>query len=306
MRFVGVDPGTLTYAVATVDELGNLIRYFEIPTDLVEKDVSKLIKSIENERPSLIALPSGHGLPILSSKYIDDTAISLVALAEPWGAGPLRTFLRASARLPGVTVPGVVELDSVPEERKVNRIDMGTADKVASAFFYRTMFDSFVLLEVGFSFASLIVVKDGLVIDGYGGTIVPGPSSPGALDGEVVYLICRFSKVTKATIYEGGSGDLTVATALAEHYSRKLDAPIIVSGRRKWDVPVGEKMEFKFKESAVGSALIANALGGGVMRKYVEMLKSSGTPLSHVRLKGWEEVTSSIGTSWSRRTTRFT
>ncbi|BBD72423.1 acetate kinase [Sulfodiicoccus acidiphilus] len=263
MRFAGVDPGSGTYAIATVDELGEVIDYFEVPTNVVEKDALRLVKYVEDERPYLVAIPSGHGLPLLSTRELTEKEFGLLALADPWGAGHLRSFLRAAKMLNGFTVPGVVELESVPEARKVNKLDMGTADKVASAFFYRTMMENFVLLEVGTKFTSLIVVKDGVIIDGYGGTLLPGPSSPGALDGEIAYLLCRFSRITKETIYEGGNSDLTVALALAEYYSRKLDVPIVVSGKRKWEVPVGVKMEFKFKEAAVGAALIANAVGGG-------------------------------------------
>ncbi|MFP3216988.1 MAG: DUF1464 domain-containing protein, partial [Acidianus sp.] len=35
---------------------------------------------------------------------------------------------------------------------------------------------------------------------------------------------------------------------------------------------------------------------GGIFRKYIDMLNSSGTALDYVRLKGWEEITSLIKT----------
>ncbi len=65
MIYVGIDPGSESYAFAFVDEMGNLVKYFEIPTDLVEKNAIILAKLIADYRPKAVALPSGHGLPFI-------------------------------------------------------------------------------------------------------------------------------------------------------------------------------------------------------------------------------------------------
>mgnify|MGYP001772560634 CR=1 FL=1 len=299
MIFAGVDPGSGTYAISFVNETGIVIYYKEIPANLIPHYSYSLIKQIDRERPQVIAVPSGHGLPFFNVKKISEKEIFLMSLADPNKEGPLRNFLRSSNLLTNAyTIPSVIELESVPLYRKINTIDMGTADKVASAFFYRTYYDSFVLIEVGTNFSSILVVINGKIIDGFGGTILPGPSSAGFLDGEVAYLLHRYARITKDTIYSNGNWERgkEIIRIIAEWFSSKYEIPIIVSGKKKNELDFGKKFEFKFKEAAVGSAYIANALGGGIYRKYLDMLKSSGTAISYVRLKGWEEIISLIKT----------
>ncbi|WP_338599871.1 DUF1464 family protein [Sulfolobus tengchongensis] len=295
MIYAGIDPGSETYAFAFVDELGNLINYFEIPTDLIEKNSIVLAKLIANYRPMSIALPSGHGLPFYNIRNIGGKEIFLLTLKDPNSHGPLRDFLLASRQYlssyNSFTVPSVIELESVPTEKKIDVIDKGTADKVASAFFYRVFLkvDDFILIEMGRKFSAIIVVIKGKIIDGYGGTYLNG------LDGEVAYLLSKYSGINKSTIYNINR-NLDLIRIIAEWYSQKYHLPIIVSGYNKNSLDFGEKYDFKFKESAVGSAFIANAYFGGNLRYYLDMLESSGTPISYVRLREWEEVISWIGT----------
>ncbi|EZQ03828.1 MULTISPECIES: DUF1464 family protein [Acidianus] len=294
MLFAGVDPGSESYAFAVCDELGRIVKYFEIPSDLILHDSFRLTKYLANFRPSLIALPSGHGLPFIKARDLNNREIFLLTLSNPEKEGNLREFLKSSKILPGITIPSVIELESVPEFRKINRIDMGTADKVSTAFFYRTMYDNFVLVEMGRHFSAIIIVKDGKIIDGFGGTEVPGIISPGSIDGEIVYLLQKYSKISKETIYNGSNKRraIEIIRIIAEWYSEKYKLKIIISGPSKDEISFGEKMNFKFKEAAVGASFIANAIGGGELRKFADMLNSSGEPINYVKLKGWEEVIS--------------
>ena len=295
MIFAGIDPGSETYAISFVNEMGTVVYYNEIPTSLISHYAFSLIREIDRKRPKLIALPSGHGLPFFNVNKISEREIFLMTLEDPNKEGPLRNFLHSSRLLTNAyTIPSVIELDSVPLYRKINVIDMGTADKVASAFFYRTYYDSFVLVEVGTNFSSILVIINGKIVDGFGGTILPGPSSAGFIDGEVAYLLHKYAKITKDVIYNKGNWERgkEIIKIIAEWYSSKYEIPIIVSGKKKNELDFGKKFEFKFKEAAVGSAYIANALGGGIYRRYLDMLKSSGTAISYVRLKGWEEIIS--------------
>ncbi|QKR00004.1 DUF1464 domain-containing protein [Metallosphaera tengchongensis] len=295
MIFAGVDPGSSSYAVAFVDNLGRLIAYREFLTDMVEKDVNIILDYIMSKRPYLISLPSGHGLPFKSSNSLTEKDLFMVSLSRS-GKGPLRRFLQNSRKLNGITIPSVIELASVPSFRKENFIDLGTADKVSSAFFYRTMFDSFVLVEAGSKFIAVIVVVNGNIIDGLGGSAFPG--SAGFIDGEIAYLMSQFSKLTKASIYSGGNfkRGIEIAKMFAQYYSKEYNIPIIVSGRNKNQVEFGLKFNFRFKEAAVGAAYIASAFSGNAYKDFLEMLNSAGTAIDYVKLEGWEEVTSWIKT----------
>jgi predicted butyrate kinase (DUF1464 family) len=105
-----------------------------------------------------------------------------------------------------------VQLATVPPHRKINRVDMGTADKVcavALAVHERSQRrrgqngDSFILVELGGAFTAAIAVESGRIVDGLGGSSGPlGATASGALDGEVAFLA---REVTKQMIFSGGA-----------------------------------------------------------------------------------------------------
>jgi predicted butyrate kinase (DUF1464 family) len=126
--------------------------------------------------------------------------------------------------LPVVYTPGVIHLDTVPSHRKLNRVDMGTADKLAAAALgvadqverlgCSPRETSFLLLELGGAFSAALAVHHGCIVDGLGGTSGPiGWSASGALDGEVAYLA---GGVTKDMLFRGG-----VESVVAEDPSRR-------------------------------------------------------------------------------------
>jgi predicted butyrate kinase (DUF1464 family) len=115
--------------------------------------------------------------------------------------------------MPVVVTPGVLHLTSVPAHRKINRVDMGTADKVCAAALAiheqvcsrgcseRDV--SFVLLELGGAFTAAIAVEGGRIVDGLGGSSGPiGAAASGALDAEVAYLAER---IAKRDVFGGGA-----------------------------------------------------------------------------------------------------
>jgi predicted butyrate kinase (DUF1464 family) len=148
--------------------------------------------------------------------------------------------MRALGRLevPVVFTPGVVHLTSVPAHRKVNRIDMGTADKLCAVVLaikqeterlQRGPEDvSFVLLELGGAFTAAIAVDEGRVVDGVGGTSGPlGARAAGALDGEVAFLM---RTVEKDALFLGGAA--TVAGAEGTAWPAGTMTP---RAQRAWD-----------------------------------------------------------------------
>jgi predicted butyrate kinase (DUF1464 family) len=169
----------------------------------------------------LIAAPSGYGLPLVPVAALDQTQLDLVVLVrpedrrQPEQVGGLRTMieLMQARGLPAILLPGVIHLDTVPAHRKVNRVDMGTADKVCVAAL--GIWDqgrrlglppdgtAFVLLELGGFFTAALAVEHGRIVDGIGGSTGGlGYRALGALDGEVAYALGR---VRKATLFSGGA-----------------------------------------------------------------------------------------------------
>jgi predicted butyrate kinase (DUF1464 family) len=219
-RTLGIDPGTITIDLCGLHD-GAVFLDRSLPTAKAVADVPAFIALLHDARAALIAGPSGYGLPLLPVERAGETDLRLAYLAaddDHGGIGGLRVIARAmrEARLPVLFTPGVIHLTSVPAARKINRVDMGTADKVCAAALgvhdqarrrgcvYTDV--SFVLLELGGAFSAAIAVRDGRIIDGMGGTSGPmGVRSAGALDGEVAFLA---GTITKNTLFGGGAASV--------------------------------------------------------------------------------------------------
>ncbi len=215
-RVAGVDAGTVTIDVCVLED-GRLAADRSWPTEEAVADPGVVAAWIAAQRPELVAGPSGYGLPLVPADRVSDEDWRLAFLAPPGeqgGIGGLRRLVRAlvEASLPVVFLPGVVHLDTVPRHRKLNRLDLGTADKVCTAALAvagqasgsggSAAAVSLVLLELGGAFTAAVAVQDGRIVDGVGGTSGPlGRRSGGAWDGEVAFLAGR---VTKAMLFQGG------------------------------------------------------------------------------------------------------
>lgn len=216
-RVVGIDPGTVTIDVCGMAD-GRLYLDRSWPTEEALAHPDDFIKLLTGAGPpDLIAGPSGYGLPLIPSAEATDDDLRLAFLAAPdeaGGIGGLRRFAQrlGASGLPVVYTPGVIHLDTVPDHRKLNRVDLGTADKLcAAALGIRDQCErrsrspeevSFILVELGGAFTAAIAVERGHVVDGIGGTSGPiGWRAVGALDGEVAFLA---GHVSKAALFQGG------------------------------------------------------------------------------------------------------
>src|SRR6266516_1473918 len=298
-RVLGVDPGTVSVDVCGLDD-GTLCLDRSIPTTEALADPDALVALLASAGPlDLIAGPSGYGLPLIPAAAATEEDLRLAFLTAPGeagGIGGLRHLAAALARsrLPVVYTPGVIHLDTVPSHRKLNRVDMGTADKVAVAALGAADQSqrlgcppdetSFVMLELGGAFSAAAAVRDGRIVDGLGGTSGPiGWRSSGALDGEVAYLA---GEVTKAMLFRGGAESITErdparrtvaldafvegALKAARSLSVSLPAPreILVSGRALAEPGVGELLEPALAKLATahrlrGFARVAKAAAQG-------------------------------------------
>lgn len=217
-RVIGIDPGTVSVDLCGLAD-GRVFLDRSIPTADALGEPSRIVELLETASPiDLVAGPSGYGLPVTLAKDLTESDLRLACLAprgESGGIGGLAALLRALGRasMPVVVTPGVVHLTTVPAHRKINRVDMGTADKVCAVALAiheqarsrgcseRDV--SFILLELGGAFTAAIAVEGGRIVDGLGGSSGPmGPAASGALDAEVAYLAER---IAKRDVFSGGA-----------------------------------------------------------------------------------------------------
>jgi predicted butyrate kinase (DUF1464 family) len=323
---IGIDAGTVSLDLCGLDG-GRVFLDRSFATRDALADPAMLIALLEAAAPlDLVVAPSGYGLPLTAARDLADADLTLAFLAaegQSGGIGGLRSLVRALAHssLPVVLTPGVIHLPTVPAHRKVNRVDMGTADKVcAVALAIRAQAArrscgehevSFMLLELGGAFTSAIAVEDGRIVDGLGGTSGPlGARAAGALDGEVAFLLER---VSKATLFTGGvetMGGSPMAWDAFRESAAKAVAALSVSAPRARDVVLSgrhagvllsvagsifadrkvhllEGFAAVAKQGAQGAALVADGLAGGTSKALVDTLgirDASGTVLDHLHV----------------------
>lgn len=216
---VGIDPGTVTFDVCGLHD-GAPSFADTLPTSAVADDPDRLAGALaRRDRPDVVVAPSGYGLPLRRLRELGEPDLRLAFLSRPGGSEGIPGLVAAVDRLrrlgcPVWIVPGVVHLPSVPAHRKVNRMDMGTADKLCAAALGITdqarrrdrppAETDFLLAEVGGAFTSVLSVREGAIVDGLGGSSgPPGVRAPGTLDAEVAVLLGR---VTKRHVFSGGAG----------------------------------------------------------------------------------------------------
>src|SRR2546429_314300 len=272
-RVIGIDPGTVSIDLCGLDN-GRLFLDRSWPTAEALADPAPFVAELEAAGPlDLVVGPSGDGGPITRVQDITEEALRLAFLAAPGetgGIGGLRNLVRALARtaLPVVLTPGVVHLPTVPAHRKVNRVDMGTAEKVCAVALavsdqarrLRSPLSnvSLVLLELGGAFTAAVAVA----------AAVPSP---------------------KAFVLSGRLAHVEpVRNAIRERLEAFAPTRLL------------EGFAHTAKEGAQGAALIADGLAGGVNRALVERLairEARGTVLDHLYVVPREQARRRLGLS---------
>jgi predicted butyrate kinase (DUF1464 family) len=244
-RVIGIDPGTLSIDLCGLDE-GRVFLDEARPTAEALAAPEAFIALLEAAGPlDLVAGPSGYGLPLVPVRDLTEADLRLAYLSGPGeegGIGGLRSLMRTLARssIPMWLTPGVVHLRSVPPHRKVNRVDMGTADKVcAAALAIRDQAlrrncgegdVSLILLELGGAFTAALAIDHGCIVDGMGGTSGPmGARAAGAIDGEVAYLA---GSIPKSLLFTGGAAS---AAGMPDAEAEALAVPQTPRARVAWD-----------------------------------------------------------------------
>jgi predicted butyrate kinase (DUF1464 family) len=223
-RVAGIDPGTVSFEVCALQ--GGLPLLEEgFRTAELGADPAPLVDALAAYAPyDLVLGPAGYGLPLVAARDVGARELALMVLKradEPEagaGIGGMRAIIRAliAAGIPLVFGPGAIHLPTVPDHRKYNRVDLGTADKVAAAALgiadqaerLGIAYDEtrFVMLELGGGFSAALAVDGGQIVDGLGGSSGPiGARACGALDAEVAYLVG--GALSKRTVFSGGALD---------------------------------------------------------------------------------------------------
>jgi len=239
VRVLGIDPGTKTMDLCGLEN-GAVVYERSLETTEVAERPEILIDAIEEfGGVDLIAAPSGYGVEVRNLEeipfekleewyytYILLTRKEEIESAMKKGFGGAfvyhamtRTILEMRrANMPAIFIPGVINLPTVPEYRKVNKADMGTADKMAVAalgvYDQARRFEipyseaSFIHVEMGFGYNAVIGVENGRIVDGFGGTTVLGPGflTMSYADQELVQLAKIWEK---ADIFAGGCSTIS-------------------------------------------------------------------------------------------------
>lgn len=217
VRVCGVDPGTGSWDIVGLDD-DDLVLDTSIPTREVLEDPSRVVKIIKSMGSvDLVVAPSGYGLPLVRLRDLDERQFFLLTLKREKEARVIGleqvVRLLMEEGFEGYIIPGIKHLPSVPSHRKVNKIDMGTSDKLCSVALalwesaregsmdYKDV--SFILVELGGGFTAVIGVERGEVVDAIGGAEgCMGFMACGGMDAEVAYLLGDFEK---KLLYTGGA-----------------------------------------------------------------------------------------------------
>jgi|Deesub1362B_J571_1020462.scaffolds.fasta_scaffold00309_7 predicted butyrate kinase (DUF1464 family) len=208
----GIDAGTKSYRLFAIKD-GNEHFKKEIETEEVKENPEIIFKELKKSNADITAGLSGYGLPVKGFSELTDRDMYLMSLTrEKEEAIALRTLIKSviNRKINMYTIPGIIHLPTVPEWRKINKIDMGTADKLCSVVSAMDRLSdggnycdqNFILVEAGYGFNAFISVSEGKIIDGIGGTSgFPSFLSSGSIDAEFAYLLSDFPK---SMIFSGG------------------------------------------------------------------------------------------------------
>ena len=233
MKVLGIDPGTKSFDLCGLEN-GEV--YFEeiLDTSEVAKKPELLIEATEKAMPlDLIAGPSGYGVELtylrdLNIQTLKDWYLTYILLLKEEDleaalkkgnigimvySAMTETAMEMKRRgWPVCYIPGVIELPTVLAHRKINKLDMGTVDKMCIGVL--GVYDqakklnipysevSFILVEMGFGYNAVLGISEGKIVDGIGGTTGGiGFLTAGGMDAELMQLVGNWEKVD---IFTGG------------------------------------------------------------------------------------------------------
>jgi len=232
VKAVGIDSGTKSMDVFGFDdETGEVIADVSLDRNRVTENpgiILELLREIQREHGEIDAIvgPCGYGIPLKPAREATDEEIALATFITEAdvrrrlkivGLRELMLLMREAKDLNVYFTPGVVHLPTVPEWRKANRIDLGTADKVFTVALAMVRESegkgvpysqtSLIAVEVGFAYTSAMAVKNGQIVDAMAGTAgFPGYLGMGFIDSELAYALANaLDDFGKLLLFQGGA-----------------------------------------------------------------------------------------------------
>ncbi|AFZ71177.1 putative butyrate kinase [Caldisphaera lagunensis DSM 15908] len=229
VRAIGIDSGTMSMDLLGFDDKDNNVFLDEaIPREIITSNPEKPIEIIKSlGKVDAIVVSSGYGIPFKRAQESSDKEIELATfinkddLERKLKIVGLRNLMKLfkSSDLPAYFVPGIIQLNTIPEYRKINRIDLGTSDKLFSAaealrnekvYYKKDPKESdIIVIEIGYAYTAALSILHGEIIDGIGGTSgFPGYKGMGAIDGELAYAMASSEPYfSKLRLFQGGIAD---------------------------------------------------------------------------------------------------
>jgi predicted butyrate kinase (DUF1464 family) len=241
---VGIDPGTRSFDVVVLSD-GEVIEARSYSSATIAKEgYESILELIKKHKPDIVVGPSGYGTPIVCNEDIVNPRLFVekILLLSGYAGESLHGDVHGGEVYVGMIklvdalwkseintcyMPGVIHLTTVPYYRKINKIDMGTVDKLASAFYvlYRlgeeTNYNeiNIVLAELGYGYNAVLLIEKGRITDGHGGTVVSNSLlSIGGLDAEIPAILGWWSRELN---FSGGVLSACEATEPEEALSRR-------------------------------------------------------------------------------------
>lgn len=219
VKACGIDAGSESWAIASAVD-GKLEKYTEVSTKKIVENPHEIIDAVNTLGTfDAVSAPSGYGLPLKKLGELSEKDFEELLLKKKSEGGKavvgLEKVLREMKKrgLNAFVLPGVKHLPTVPSYRKINRIDLGTPDKVCACAAAIEDYcagegmeygdASFLFAEVGSAFNAFLAVDSGKIVDGIGGSCASmGMKARGKVDAELAYLIME-----KKDVFRGGLED---------------------------------------------------------------------------------------------------
>lgn len=300
MISLGIDYDTEAWKVAAWDEDRAADLLTLASTDQVWDFVDDLLVA---HPAAPIVLPSGFGLPVTRAKDLLDRDIAEMTLRrDAHLVDGLGQFLAEARRrsLRAYCIPAVKLLPSIPLQRKLNRVDLGTSDVLCAAVWALHSLGQagrghaaadFVLLHLGTSLTALLAIQAGRIVDGIGGTRDGMGPDAAPVSGDRLAALRRLAGRGHA----GRTEEVEAMIRDARHLSRweavekaaasllgfhRLPELILTGGRRAEAVDsIGGRLPLATLpsrpdgyEAALGAALIAAGLTGGPTARLIDHL----------------------------------